>query len=285
MLLLSFFVFLCFHIQPLDTHMDLNIGTAFWFASRGQGYLRDYSLEDMEKSYGASLIDDRPLLRLGEEDAMKSVGLDANDEESREKFYQQRQPFSSAEILPTACENSMCNRVGKAGCLRHRCKRCCDRAYREEQLAAGADVRTVCLNDCAVHKVSEKKLSNIQEKAKRKQSLKKESTTNQSAKDTIHKETETEIMKVKEEIVNIIYGGAEDVQQHCERRYADSSFQDGLRIPYLSRCKVLLVGLGADEQLAGYGRHRTCYFQKGWEGLCDELNVDLERLWTRNLGR
>jgi hypothetical protein len=71
---------------------------------------------------------------------------------------------------------------------------------------------------------------------------------------------------------------------------------------YVSCCKVLLVGIGADEQLGGYGRHRTA-FRRGREGKegnvpdCSdpgldamtplelELNKDLERLWKRNLGR
>jgi asparagine synthetase B (glutamine-hydrolysing) len=74
---------------------------------------------------------------------------------------------------------------------------------------------------------------------------------------------------------------------------------------YVSRCKVLVVGIGADEQLGGYGRHRTA-FRRGKESKAEsmlpsdrsdqavddemtplemELNKDLERLWKRNLGR
>jgi hypothetical protein len=34
---------------------------------------------------------------------------------------------------------------------------------------------------------------------------------------------------------------------------------------YASRCRVLLVGIGADEQMGGYGRHRTV-FRKGQPG-------------------
>ena len=49
--------------------------------------------------------------------------------------------------------------------------------------------------------------------------------------------------------------------------------------------RVLLVGMGADEQLGGYGRHRKAYEQRGWEGLREELNLDQARLWDRNLGR
>lgn len=80
------------------------------------------------------------------------------------------------------------------------------------------------------------------------------------------------------------------------------------RHPYVSRCKVLLVGIGADEQLGGYGRHRTAFRRGGGstsvaDGTASsidasastrseemtplelELNKDLERLWKRNLGR
>jgi len=54
---------------------------------------------------------------------------------------------------------------------------------------------------------------------------------------------------------------------------------------YICPAKVVLDGLGADELLAGYGRHRVCFKGKGWEGLQSELEIDFGRLWKRNLGR
>jgi len=54
---------------------------------------------------------------------------------------------------------------------------------------------------------------------------------------------------------------------------------------YRSSAKVLLSGLGADEQLAGYGRHRTVFNKFGWSYLQKELEIDFDRLWQRNLGR
>lgn len=55
--------------------------------------------------------------------------------------------------------------------------------------------------------------------------------------------------------------------------------------PYRCAARVLLVGTGADEQLAGYGRHRTAYRLRGQAGLEAELQQDIGRLWLRNLGR
>lgn len=54
---------------------------------------------------------------------------------------------------------------------------------------------------------------------------------------------------------------------------------------YSSRAKVLLNGLGADEQLGGYGRHRQGFKYRGWPGLQKELDLDVARIWSRNLGR
>nr|GAT47907.1 asparagine synthetase domain-containing protein 1 [Mycena chlorophos] len=56
-------------------------------------------------------------------------------------------------------------------------------------------------------------------------------------------------------------------------------------IPYKSTARVLLNGLGADELLGGYSRHKTAFRSKGWEGLVEELQMDLDRIPTRNLGR
>ncbi|CAM9253418.1 unnamed protein product [Phaeothamnion confervicola] len=54
---------------------------------------------------------------------------------------------------------------------------------------------------------------------------------------------------------------------------------------FVSRARVLLVGIGADEQLAGYSRHRHAYVRGGTAALEAELAMDLGRLWRRNLGR
>eukprot|EP00873_Tetraselmis_striata_P014168 jgi/Tetstr1/434432/TSEL_023532.t1 len=55
----------------------------------------------------------------------------------------------------------------------------------------------------------------------------------------------------------------------------------------IGRCaaRILLLGHGADEQCAGYGRHQTRFLSSGWQGLQDELALDMKRLWLRNLGR
>lgn len=52
-----------------------------------------------------------------------------------------------------------------------------------------------------------------------------------------------------------------------------------------STAKILISGAGADEQVAGYGRHRTTYQRGGYDKLKDELKMEVGRLWTRNLGR
>ncbi|KAL3942682.1 MAG: hypothetical protein SGBAC_003166 [Bacillariaceae sp.] len=49
--------------------------------------------------------------------------------------------------------------------------------------------------------------------------------------------------------------------------------------------RVLLLGMGADEQLGGYGRHRKAFEKGGWERLKEELDMDQARFWERNLGR
>lgn len=54
---------------------------------------------------------------------------------------------------------------------------------------------------------------------------------------------------------------------------------------YTSRAKVLLVGMGADEQLGGYARHRTRFNVEGWSGLMDEMEMEVKRISKRNLGR
>ena len=53
---------------------------------------------------------------------------------------------------------------------------------------------------------------------------------------------------------------------------------------YLCR-QVVLVGMGADEQLAGYGRHRSAFQRGSWPGLVAEIQTQLLAICERNLGR
>ncbi|KAL1921982.1 uncharacterized protein VTP21DRAFT_10624 [Calcarisporiella thermophila] len=56
-------------------------------------------------------------------------------------------------------------------------------------------------------------------------------------------------------------------------------------IGYQSNARVLLSGLGADEQLGGYSRHREAFRLGGWERLVNEIKLDYDRISERNLGR
>ncbi|XP_071500418.1 asparagine synthetase domain-containing protein 1-like [Diadema antillarum] len=56
-------------------------------------------------------------------------------------------------------------------------------------------------------------------------------------------------------------------------------------IIYNSPAKVVLVGMGADEQLAGYSRHRSKFNAEGWPGLLEEIQMEVDRISARNLGR
>ncbi|KAI8641407.1 asparagine synthetase domain-containing protein 1 [Parasitella parasitica] len=56
-------------------------------------------------------------------------------------------------------------------------------------------------------------------------------------------------------------------------------------VDYESHARVLISGLGADEQLGGYSRHREAYRHGSWERLIQETQLDIDRISTRNLGR
>lgn len=55
--------------------------------------------------------------------------------------------------------------------------------------------------------------------------------------------------------------------------------------PYCSSAKVVFSGLGADEQFGGYSRHLKAWNQGSWNALVQEMQLDLDRISMRNLGR
>ncbi|KAH6678443.1 asparagine synthase-domain-containing protein [Halenospora varia] len=64
-----------------------------------------------------------------------------------------------------------------------------------------------------------------------------------------------------------------------------SSSLDPKPISYSTPARVLLSGLGADELFGGYTRHATAFNRNGFAALLDELELDVNRLGKRNLGR
>lgn len=56
-------------------------------------------------------------------------------------------------------------------------------------------------------------------------------------------------------------------------------------VEYHCQSKVLIVGFGADELLGGYSRYRSKFERFGEESLKEEMQLDFERIWRRNLGR
>ncbi|XP_031145520.1 asparagine synthetase domain-containing protein 1 [Sander lucioperca] len=68
-------------------------------------------------------------------------------------------------------------------------------------------------------------------------------------------------------------------------RGTGSTMQDGDQRAFTSSAMVILTGIGADEQLAGYSRHRVRFTMSGHEGLVQELAMELARIPSRNLGR
>ncbi|EDO04121.1 hypothetical protein SS1G_06604 [Sclerotinia sclerotiorum 1980 UF-70] len=64
-----------------------------------------------------------------------------------------------------------------------------------------------------------------------------------------------------------------------------STKDDIEEILYTTPARVLLSGLGADELFGGYIRHATAFNRSGFSALLDELELDVNRLGKRNLGR
>ncbi|KAK1938871.1 Asparagine synthetase domain-containing protein 1 [Phytophthora citrophthora] len=235
-------------MAPCDTHMDFNIGAAFWFLSRGHGELQTSTQEN------ATLAELNAFLNPQRADLRKLETQVA----ALELF--------AGSSSPLLCPVLKCGRKRKSGCVVGVCKSCCFKMQRavEKLLPSESDNDQRVAQGCRAMLVSmgiqsESHVDLLLNLLKEK-----------------HQDTEGEYLccRVHRTKQNIV-----------KATVAPRKTEAKPPTQYHTSARVVLVGIGADEQLAGYGRHRTTLINGGEAALRSELQMDLNRIWKRNLGR
>ena len=287
--------------------MDLNIGSAFYFASRGAGHVLEYSalaIQQLLATRNRSNALGRPLVRRGEEEGRQSIGV-ANAERAQMR-QMRRNAAESAESSPAVhlpCTNPLCKRMRKVGCAQRVCKRCCDhqhsssvldawkatyrrqRRHTDEQQVLALDEAAFPFpsNPCSVHgggkaAVRGKTRLNLERMFSRWMLL-PDNEADRSAdslplEEIVVCDSGTQV----DDAVDERPPDACDLSSLSEALLSDAQSDPSLpRVPYATPCLALIVGNGADEQLGGYARHRTAFQSGGLDALVLEMRKDLDR--------
>lgn len=164
-------------------------------------------------------------------------------------------------IVPSECRN-----VVNAKCLRVLCKKCCVLLTRKENIP------------CDIHALRGK----MAEKAQRKMLLEQQREINkgeaeQGEEPVANEQEQSRAMGNEFLTSKIAANSLSTLERH--------NLPTHVRVLVRSSAQILLSGLGADEIAGGYGRHRTAFSVRGWQGLHAEMRFDVARLWKRNFGR
>nr|CCA17154.1 asparagine synthetase domaincontaining protein putat [Albugo laibachii Nc14] len=158
------------------------------------------------------------------------------------------------------CPVTGCGRKWKTGCLFTVCRVCCFRIQKSLRLCSPDDVKFATKEKFAEMGICERDIQALM------------STYTSSEGDGLHCR---------------VHPTSSSTTSHPkkEEKAAQERISKSIKPSYTSSARVVLVGIGADEQLAGYGRHKTAFLNGGHEALARELAMDMGRIWKRNLGR
>jgi len=222
-------------ISPLDSTMDFNIATAFWFAGRGKGRILGMDeVEDVERGLQSKAVVGNDTMPTSSQEPLLRFANGDKSSNGKE---------SSKAARPT-CIREGCSRLALHGCVFQACKFCCGKFQGPISSYLGKSARL-----CPAHNPINGQQSNSNG-ARRSSSRKQKKTASPTG-----------------------VGKRQPAPPNSKKNLVTSC------------AKILLSGVGADEQMAGYGRHRTTYQRGGYETLRAELQMEVGRLWKRNLGR
>lgn len=274
---------------PRTTHMDFNIGSALWFASNAKGYIAEEpDFHDIPKhsvKEAESIAELRMKALLGQDEHEKVKG-------KKQKTHSQTHGESDGNVVQDVlqvskkdcslkCAGSRC-RGGehlKASCAHQSCATCCKMHQRADSAAARCGPHKLAKDKDAARK--RRRQGELSERAELKgQAETKSEFMDERSDEGLSKESEGCASKRThpKELCGVPRGdGSNDSvagATSCKEKHI-----------YCSPARILLSGLGADEQLGGYGRHRVAFTKGSWDSLRAEIEGDIARLWHRNLGR
>ncbi|KAE9038929.1 hypothetical protein PR003_g5641 [Phytophthora rubi] len=256
-------------MAPCETHMDFNIGAAFWFLSRGLGELK----KTAQAPENATMEELNAFL--------KPQRADLRELETEVAALQLFGATSECDNT-LLCPVKRCGRKRKHGCIMGVCKSCCFKMQRAMETLkpdeTGDDKSHVNSREAQGYRAkllsmgvqSEDHLDLLLSLLKSKRREEQTGSSNSTHRPFLS----CRVHRVKQEQAT-----------ESEQLTPASATLNLTANTYQTTARVVLVGIGADEQLAGYGRHRTALINGGEDALRAELQVDLGRIWKRNLGR
>ncbi len=235
-------------ILPCHTPMNFNIACAFWHAARGVGRV----IKGEEEA--------KQILKEAEGEGLLRYG---GRKEKREEEWREG---GKEKELPGPCSVEVCRRVFKPGCKERLCGHCCLKAQKKAfwlaTVGRGGEGNGV---------------PEQQQRQQQHQHQQQEQQQEQCQPCRVHKlGKKWSLPQTNPPSLPTAPAAGPAADLSPPSVLASSSC-----LRYRSRARVVLLGIGADEQLAGYGRHRSTFLRGGEEALARELEMDIGRLWTR----